>query len=104
MRMGSVLTDQEVTMTAQEVTTKDQELGCSWLKVLAQGLQPSPGRGMANTSHTGVAAKPWDSHGEQKPSNAYSLSTQELDGAAILTHSGLTWTTGIKRSSKDIVL
>lgn len=63
MRMDSVLTDQEVTMMAQAVTTKDQELGCSWLKALAQGLQPSRGRGMANTSYTRVAAKSRDSHG-----------------------------------------
>lgn len=73
--MDSVLTDQGVTMMAQAVTTKEQELGCSWLKVLAQEflagawlmeitqVQPSPGMVMANRSHTGVPAKPWDGHG-----------------------------------------
>lgn len=60
---GHVLADQEVTVMAQVVSTKDQELGCAWLKVLAQGLQPSPERATANGSRTRVTGKAWDGHG-----------------------------------------
>lgn len=50
-------------MMAQVVSMKDQELGCAWLKVLAQGLQASPKRAMANGNHTRATGKSWDGHG-----------------------------------------